>query len=191
MKALTMRWGLIALVSLVAIVILSIGNRTGAVPDQTREVREAANEVGTVVQGGITHGQVFRFGVAHLIAPASQGHPGGVNLELNVFDSQGNVVATHQFHFPPAGANQGNNTWRHMSFDLDGNQLGANTYDTAGRAQLIGVIRHLPGSNEAGGIPGGGCVVAGEIFNSDNVNGVNGRTVVYIPGITITRSRDD
>ncbi len=184
-------WKLIALVPLVAVAILLIGNRTKAVPDQGREVREAANEVGIIMQGGITHGQVFRFGVAHLIAPASQGHPGGVNLELNVFDSQGNVVATHQFHFPPAGPNQGNNTWRHMSFDLNGDQLSANTYDSAGRAQLIGVIRHLPGSNEAGGIPGGGCVVAGEIFNSDNVNGVNGRTVVYIPGITITRSRED
>ena len=37
MKTLNPRWRFIALVPLVAIAILSIGNRTGAVPDQNKE----------------------------------------------------------------------------------------------------------------------------------------------------------
>jgi len=57
MKTLNTRWRLIALVPLVAIAMLSIVNRTGAVPDQNREVRESAREVGIVVEGGITHGK--------------------------------------------------------------------------------------------------------------------------------------
>jgi hypothetical protein len=54
MKTLNTRWRLIALVPLVVIAILSIGNRTGAVADQNKQVREATNEVGIVVEGGIT-----------------------------------------------------------------------------------------------------------------------------------------
>ena len=53
------------------------GNRTGAVPDQNREEREAANEVGMVVQGGITQGQVLRFSVARL-ATIQPGPPNSV-----------------------------------------------------------------------------------------------------------------
>ncbi len=89
MKTLITRWKLVALVSLVAIAILSIGNRTG-VPAQNKEVREAANGVGIiieggiVVQGGITQGQVLRFNVARPTVipgpPGSNTHPGGVNL---------------------------------------------------------------------------------------------------------------
>jgi hypothetical protein len=107
-------------------------------------------------------------------------------MELTVFDSQRNVVATHLFQFPDPGQNQGN-TWRSQSFDLPGDQLGSNTYDSAGRAQLIGVFRHVP-SSQSGGIPGGGCVTSGEIFNGDDVNGdVNGhRTLVHIAGIPIS-----
>src|SRR5258708_36164065 len=103
MKNLITRWKLVALVSLVAIAILSIGNRTG-VPAQNKEVREAANGVGIiieggiVVQGGITQGQVLRFNVARPTVipgpPGSNTHPGGVNFELRVFDSQGDLVAS-------------------------------------------------------------------------------------------------
>ena len=66
MKTLNTRWRLIALVPLVAVTILSIGNRIGAVPNQNKEVREAANEVGIIIEGGITQGQVLRFNVARL-----------------------------------------------------------------------------------------------------------------------------
>src|SRR5882762_5464987 len=105
MKTLNTRWRLIALVPLVAIAILSIGNRTGVVPAQNKEVREAANQGGIVVQGGITQGQTFRFNVARLATvapgpPGSNTHPGGVNLELRVFDSQGNLLATNTYVFP-------------------------------------------------------------------------------------------
>src|SRR2546430_4065101 len=67
MKTLNIRWRSIALVLLVALAILSIGSRTGVVPAQNKEVREAANDVGIViqggivVQGGITQGQSIRF----------------------------------------------------------------------------------------------------------------------------------
>ncbi|MEP6568352.1 MAG: hypothetical protein ABJC10_01145 [Acidobacteriota bacterium] len=180
MKTLGTRWRLIALVPLVAVAILSLGSRTGAVPDQNREVREAANEVGFVVQGGITQGQVFRFNAVHQVGPGGGPH---IVLELRVFDSQGNVVASHLFQFPDPGQNQGNNTWRSQSFDLDADLLSSNTYDSAGRAQLTGVFRHLP-SSQSGGIPGGGCLVSGEIFNNGDVNGR--RTLVHIAGIPIS-----
>ena len=42
MKVPNTQWRLIALIPLVTIAILSIGNRIGAVPDQKREMREAA-----------------------------------------------------------------------------------------------------------------------------------------------------
>lgn len=188
MKTLNTRWSLVALIPLVAIAILSLGNRIGAVPDQNREIREAANEVGFIIQGGITPGQVLRFNVSHAtVAPGPPGHSGGVNMELTVFDSQGTVVATHLFQFPDPGPNQGNNTWRSQSFDLNADQLSANAYDNTGRAQLTGVFRHLP-SSQSGGIPGGGCVTSGEIFNFGDVNG--GRTLTYIAGIPISESNN-
>src|SRR5260370_20176177 len=89
MKTLNTRWRLIALVPLVAIAILSIGNRIGAVPDQNREVREAANEVGIVVEGGITHGETLRFSAFHSAEARCETHE---QMQLTVFDSQGNVV---------------------------------------------------------------------------------------------------
>jgi hypothetical protein len=89
MKILNTRRRLIALVALVAIAILSIGNRTGAVADQNQEVREAANEVGIVVQGGITPGETLRFSAFHLAEASCETHE---QMLLTVFDSQGNVV---------------------------------------------------------------------------------------------------
>ena len=79
MKTLNTRWRLFALVPLVAVAILSIGNRTGAVPEQSKEVREAANEGGIWIGAGITQGQVLRFTLpAHpstraLLIPMSPG----------------------------------------------------------------------------------------------------------------------
>src|SRR5436189_6444074 len=101
MRTPNQRWRLIALVPLVAIAILSVGNRTGTVADQNKEVREAANEGGIWIGTGITQGQVLRFNVARPSVvpdpPNSNAHPGGANLELRVFDSQGNTVALHVF----------------------------------------------------------------------------------------------
>src|SRR6266550_901382 len=98
MKKLNIRWRLIALVPLVAIAILSVGNRTGVVADQNKEVREAANGGGIWIGAGITQGQTFRFNVARPTVapgpPGSNAHPGGINLELTVFDSQGDIVAS-------------------------------------------------------------------------------------------------
>src|SRR4030095_3062567 len=95
MKILNRRGRVIALVPVVAVAILLVGNRI--VPDQNRA--QAANDVGIiiqggiVVQGGITQGQVLRFNVARLATiipgpPITNAHSGGVNLELRVFDSQ-------------------------------------------------------------------------------------------------------
>ncbi len=77
MKTLNTRWRLIALVPSVAIAILLIGNRIKAVPNQNREVREAAHEVGIVVEGGITrYSQIGRsedsLAVAFLATPQAQ-----------------------------------------------------------------------------------------------------------------------
>src|SRR5881296_998671 len=89
MKTLNMRWRFIALVPLVAIAILSIGNRTGAVPDQNKEVREAASEVGIIIQGGITHGETLRFSALHSADAGCETHE---QMQLTVFDSNGNIV---------------------------------------------------------------------------------------------------
>ena len=137
MKTLNTRWRLIALVPLVAIAILSIGNKISAVPDQNREGD------GFIIQGGITQAQVFRFNAVHQVGPGAGPH---IVLELKVFDSQGNVVATHLFQFPDPGPNQGNNTWISQYFDLNGAGLSPQAFDNTGRAQLTGLIRHLPSS---------------------------------------------
>ena len=194
MKTLNTRWKLIALVPLVAVAILSIGNRTGAVADQNREVREAANDVGIiiqggiVVQGGITQGQVLRFNVARPIVvpgpPGSNAHPGGMNLELRVFDSQGNLLVTYAF--PNQNPNQnGGGVWI-SSFDLSATQLPASAFDNTGRAQLTGILR-APGPHVTvvGGPPGCGFVASGEIFNNDA-----GGTLVHIAGVPISSCRE-
>jgi hypothetical protein len=149
MKVLNTRRKLIALVSLVAIAILSIGNRAGAVPDQNREVREAAREVGIVVQGGITHGETLRFSAFHSADAGCDTHE---QMQLTVFDSQGNVVMQQSWTTSP------NQTFQ---IDLIADQLPQSSFDNNGRAELIGLLTH-PGGVNSGGIPGGGCVVAGE-----------------------------
>ena len=184
MKTLNKRSRLIALVSLVAVAILSIGNRTGAVPAQNKEVREAANDVGIiiqggiVVQGGITQGQVLRFNVARL----ASGHPGGANLELRVFDSQGNVVASHVF----SNQNQnGGGIWISF-FDLNAAQLPASAFDNTGRAQLTGIVKSVdPNNPNKPPNPSCGFVASGEIFNSNT-----GGTLAHIAGAPISSCRE-
>jgi len=180
MKTLNMRWRLIALLPLVAIVILSIGNRIGAVPDQNREIREAANEGGIWIVGGITHGQILRFNVARL----ASGHPGGVNLELKVFDSNGNVLASNTYVFPNQNQN-GGGVWISF-FDLSADQLPASAFDNTGRAQLTGMVAAIPGPNQnvVPGPPNCVFVASGEIFNK-----LIGGTVVHIAGVPLSSCR--
>jgi len=177
MKTLNTRWRLIALVPLVAVAILSIGNRTGAAPDQNKEVREAANEVGIIIQGGITPGQVLRFNIASL----ASGHPGGVNLELRVFDSQGNVVASHVF----SNQNQnGGGIWISF-FDLNAAQLPASAFDNTGRAQLTGIVKSTdPNNPNKPPDPSCGFVASGEIFNNNT-----GGTLAHIAGAPLSSCR--
>ena len=171
MKTQNTPWRLIALVPLVAIAILSIGNRIGAVPDQNKEVREAANDGGIWIVGGITQGQILRFNVARL----ASGHPGGVNLELKVFDSHGNVLASNTYVFPQ---NQnGGGVWISF-FDLNADQLPASAFDNTGRAELAGVVKSVDPTDPSG------FVAEGEIFKIGD-----GRTLIHIAGTEMLRIR--
>jgi len=171
MRTLTTRWRLIALVPLVAIAMFSIGSRTGAVADQNKEVREAANEVGIIIQGGITHGNTLRFSAFHSADAGCETHE---QMQLTVFDSQGNVVMQQTWTTSPNQTNY---------FDLNADQLPQSSFDNNGRAELVGLLTH-PGAVNAGGIPGGGCVTAGEILNNNT-----GQTLIHITGTPISECR--
>lgn len=171
MKIFKARRRLIALVALVAIAILSIGDETGAVADQNTEVREAANEVGILIQGGITHGETLRFTAFHLAEASCETHE---QMLLTVFDGQGNVVVQQTWTTNP------NQTFY---FDLNADQLPQSSFDNNGRAELVGLLTH-PGAVSSGGIPGGGCVVAGEVFDNNTR-----QTLVHIAGTPITECR--
>ena len=176
MKTLNTRWRLIALVPLVAVAILSIGNRIGAVPDQNKEVREAANEGGIWIVGGITQGQILRFNVARL----ASGHPGGVNLELRVFDSHGNVLASNTYVFPQ-NQNGDVNGIQSSFFDFNAAQLPAGAFDNTGRAELIGVVRSIdPNNPNKPPNPNCGFVASAEIFDNNT-----GKTLAHIPGLQL------
>jgi len=185
MKTLNKRSRLIALVSLVAVAILSIGSKMGAVPGQTQET-QAANEVGIIIQGGIvvqggfTQGQILRFNVARL----ASGHPGGANLELRVFDSSGNVLASNTYVFPQ-NQNGDVNGIQSSFFDLNATQLPASAFDNTGRAQLTGIVRRIPGPHVVPGPENCGFVASGEIFNSNT-----GQTLVHIAGAPISSCRE-
>src|SRR6266568_1847362 len=194
MKTLNKRWRLIALVSLLAAAILSIGSKMGAVPGQTQEA-QAANEVGIiiqggiVVQGGITQGQVLRFNVARLATvnpgpPGSNNHPGGANLELRVFDSQGNILASNTYVFPQ-NQNGDVNGIQSSFFDLNAAQLPASAFDNTGRAELTGIVRRIPGPHVVPGPENCGFVASGEILNSNT-----GGTLVHIAGAPISSCRE-
>ena len=160
-----------ALVPLVAIAILSIGNRIGAVADQNKEVREAADDGGTVVEGGITLGETLRFSAFHSAECSSATHE---QMQLTVFDRQGNVVMQQAWTTSP------NQT---AYFDLSADQLPQSSFNNNGRAELIGLLTH-PGDVNAGGIHGGGCVVAGEVFDNNTR-----QTLVHITGTPISECR--
>ena len=185
MKTLNTHWKLIALVPLVALAILSIGNRIGAAPDQKRAVDWGDN--GFIIQGGITQGQVLRFNVARLanVNPGPPGTivPGPPNLELIVFDSQGNLLVTYAF--PNQNQNQnGGGVWISF-FDLSAAQLPASAFDNTGRAQVTGIVR-APGPHVtvAPGPPTCGFVASGEIFNNNT-----GGTLVHIAGTPLSSCR--
>lgn len=173
MKVLNTRRKLIALLPLVVIAILSTGNRIGAVPDQNKEVREAANEGGIWIGAGITQGQVLRFSVARpaIVAPGPPNHSGGVNLELRVFDSQGNLLITHRF----PNQNQNGGIWISF-FDLSAAQLPPQAFDNTGRAELTGIVKAVDPSDPSG------VVASGEIFS---IGDVNRQTLVHIAGTRI------
>ena len=168
MNVLKTRLKLIALVPLVAVAIISIGQRSGAVANQTPAIREAANEVGIVVPGGITHGETLRFSAFHSAGGGCETHE---QMQLTVFDRQGNVVVQQSWITNP------NQTFH---FDLNADQLPQSSFDNNGRAELIGLLTH-PGAVNSGGIPGGGCVVAGEVFDNNT-----GRTLTHIAGTPIS-----
>ena len=111
-------------------------------------------------------------------------HPGGVNLELTVFDSQGNLLVTHAFPNPNQNQN-GGGIWISF-FDLSADQLPASAFDSTGRAQLTGIVRAIPGPNQsvAPGPPNCGFVASGEIFNK-----LIGGTVVHIAGVPLSSCR--
>ena len=135
-------------------------------------VREAADEVGIVVQGGITQGQTLRFNVASL----ASAHPGGVNLELKVFNSQGNVLVSHVF----SNQNQnGGGIWISF-FDVNATH-GLVFGDGNGRAQLTGIVRAVdPNNPNKPPNPNCGFVASAEIFDNNT-----GNTLAHIPGLQL------
>ena len=181
------QWTSMALIPFVLIMLGSIGNRIGAAPDQNQAVDWGDN--GFIIQGGITPGQVLRFNVARLAnvnpgPPNSNAHPGGVNLELRVFDSQGNILASNTYVFPQ-NQNYDPDTIQSSFFDLNAAQLPASAFDSSGRAQVTGIVR-APGPHVivAPGPPGCGFVASGEIFNFGDVNR---QTLVHIAGAPISK----
>jgi len=67
-----------------------------------------------------------------------------VNLELRVFDSQGNLLATNTYVFPQ---NQNNTSIQSSFFALSADQLSASAFDNTGRAQLTGVVSSIDPNN--------------------------------------------
>ena len=175
MKILNTRWRLIALLPLVAIAILSIGNGTGVVPAQNKAAGGAANEGGVWIGAGITQGQTFRFNVARL-ATVVGGPP---NIELRVFDSQGNIVVSNTYVFPP---NQNDTPIQSSFFALSADQLPASAFDNTGRAQLTGIVKSTdPNNPNKPPDPSCGFVASGEIFNNNT-----GGTLAHIAGTPIS-----
>lgn len=95
-------------------------------------------------------------------------------MRLTVFDSQGNVVLQQLLLSVP------NQT---VYFDLNADLLPQSSFDNNGRAQLVGLLTH-PGTANSGGIPGGGCVVAGEVFDNNTR-----QTLIHIAGTPISECR--
>lgn len=176
MKTLNTHWKLIALGTFAVIVTIWAGSRMEAKTGQdstgksgvSPQIREAADEVGVVVIAGITHGQTLRFDLFHSAEAECRGQD---QMRLTLYDSQGHVLAQTVI---PTGPNQTSH------FEVNGDQLAQTVFDNNGRAELTGVLGHL----NAGGIPGGGCVVAGEVFENNT-----GNTIAHIAGVSLLRCR--
>jgi hypothetical protein len=135
-------------------------------------VREAADEVGIVVQGGITQGQTLRFDIV-----ANNTWTGPNVLQLTVFDSHGNIVASHQF--PHQNLN-GGGVWISF-FDVNATHIPGAFGDGNGRAQLAGIVRAVdPNNPNKPPNPNCGFVASGEIFDNNT-----GNTLAHIPGLPL------
>jgi hypothetical protein len=169
MNTLNIRSKLLALVSIAVIVTVWATSGMSANPSQDEsaqnarispQVREAADEVGVVVQGGLTHGQTLRFDVFRLAAKA----PGPPQFDLSFFDSQGGLLA-HTILF---GQNQ-NGDIQSSFFDLNADTLPPNAFDSTGRVEFTGVLRaKTPGPPEC-------FAAAAEVFDIST-----GRTLYHI-----------
>jgi len=176
MKTLNTHWKLIALGTFAVMVTISAGRilEAKASHDYTSQssrvspLAPAADEVGIIIQGGITHGQTLRFDIFH---SADAGCQGQDQMRLTLFDSQGQILAQSVI---PTSPNQT------AHFEVNADLLAQSVFDNNGRAELTGVLSHLA----SGGIPGGGCVVAGEVF--DNNTGI---TITHIAGVSLLKCR--
>lgn len=196
MKTLNRSWKLTTLVALTLIIAIGAfweGSRTAAQDDQDQisnltrpelqvglQVREAANVVGLIIQGGITRGQTLRF---HFFLPAecSTNQDGGAGvserLRLTVFDTQGGVLASTILVV--SGPNQ-NGPARFAQFDLNADQIPQEKFDQTGRVQFTGVLGALISTNPGPPqIPGPHVrgVLTGELFDN-----LTGKTTAHIPG---------
>jgi len=135
------------------------------------KVREAANVVGLVVQGGITRGQTLRIGV--VLSALVCANPPPQRFGLAVFDSQGTTLAT--FPIPSSAAGPG--AGPHISFfDLDADQLPQHLFDNRGRAELRAVLGITNPGPPQTRIPGP-LEMTAEVFEN-----VSGKTTAHIPG---------
>jgi len=133
------------------------------------QVREAADEVGIIIQGGITHGQTLRFDV-FLFSPPCNAAPGPENLMLTLLDSQGNVVARSPIQRNP---NQRAQTV-HLDFNAD--QFPQQLFDNRGRLELTAVLE----AGHPGGINIPGPHVIAEVFDN-----LTGKTTTHLTGVPL------
>ena len=176
MKTLNTKWKLIALGTFAVIVTICAGRVMEAKASrdytaQSARVRpqaQAADEVGVVVISGIIHGQTLRFDIFH---SADAGCQGQDQMRLTLFDSQGQVLAQPVI---PTSPNQT------AHFVVNADLLAQSVFDNNGRAELTGVLSHLA----SGGVPGGGCVVAGEVFDNNT-----GNTITHIAAVSLLKCR--
>jgi hypothetical protein len=178
MKTLNVQWKLIALGTFVVIVTICAGRVMEAKARQdytaqsarvSPQERDAADEVGVIVISGITRGQTLRFDIFHSADAECRGQG---QMRLTLFDSHGQVLAQPVIPTSPDQT---------AHFEVNGGQLAPSVFDNNGRAELTGVLSHV----SAGGVPGGGCVVAGEVFDNDT-----GNTITHIAGVSLLRCRN-
>jgi hypothetical protein len=176
MKTLNTNWKLIALGTFAVIVTICAARVMEAKASRDYTAQSArvspqaqtADEVGVVVISGITLGQTLRFDCFH---SADAGCEGQDQMRLTLFDSQGQILAQPVIQTSP-------NQTAH--FDVNSDLLAQSVFDNNGRAELTGVLSHLA----AGGIPGGGCVVAGEVFDNNT-----GNTITHIAGVSLLKCK--